>query len=217
MTTVAYKDGVLAADRRVTFGAVKDAFSTKIARGQNGLIGVAGALTLSRRALRWFVEGETSERPAFSLGDKIAQAIIVRPSGALEFHDDAGWAQIETSQPYYALGTGAEFAYGAMASGASAVEAVEIASRFDLQSGDGVDSLAIKTAGCETLENNIIQAVAIAPTRNEKTGTLQFFLVDEHGRHFASALLQPDQQERFLEQCRRVVEGEPPLPRRRAQ
>jgi hypothetical protein len=46
--------------------------------------------------------------------------------------------------PFFAIGSGADYAMGAMARGATAREAVEIAMRFDTGSGIGVTEVRIK-------------------------------------------------------------------------
>lgn len=46
--------------------------------------------------------------------------------------------------PHFAVGSGADFAIGAMARGASAREAVEIATRYDNTTGLGVDVLELE-------------------------------------------------------------------------
>ncbi len=44
----------------------------------------------------------------------------------------------------YAIGSGRDYAMGAMAMGADAIGAVKVASTFDIQCGIGVDTLTIK-------------------------------------------------------------------------
>jgi hypothetical protein len=46
---------------------------------------------------------------------------------------------IEVASPFYAIGSGAHYAMGAMAAGASPKRAVEIAAQFDGSTGFGVD------------------------------------------------------------------------------
>ena len=51
--------------------------------------------------------------------------------------------EIKILDAYAAVGSGAAYALGALASGKSARQAVEIASRFDPQTGNGVDCVAL--------------------------------------------------------------------------
>lgn len=51
------------------------------------------------------------------------------------FSDPTKWLQVD--QPFYAIGSGATFALGAMATGATALDAVKAASKFDPMTGLG--------------------------------------------------------------------------------
>lgn len=130
MTTIAYRDGKMAADRMVKCGAVAHHDITKIVRRMDGaLCGTCGVSSLGFAFRKWFLGGEVGDKP--SCGDSEdcnIHAIIVRPSGVVELHDFLGMSEIEG--PFHAVGAGAEFALGAMAMGADAVQAVNIAAEF---------------------------------------------------------------------------------------
>lgn len=143
MTTVAWDGVTLAADRQVTFGNSADCETTKIARGPDGsLIGIVGRLQIGAALLRWFAAGRKDERPALGDGDDGVQAIIINADGTLELHDRAGWAEI--TAPKYALGSGCEYAFGAMAMGADAVRAVYIAALYDTKTSNVTDALKLE-------------------------------------------------------------------------
>lgn len=131
MTVVAYRDGVMAADRSTRSCGVEFHETRKIARRDDGaLIGCAGMSTQARAMRAWFLAGEVGDRP--SLGDKeedSTHALIVRPDGRVEVHDMHGWTEAESEWGYYAIGSGFELALGAMAMGADAREAVGVALR----------------------------------------------------------------------------------------
>jgi hypothetical protein len=161
MTTIAYKDGIMACDSCWSENKAVDTLQTKIERLPSGaLLGSAGDND-NRQMKRLFVNVKT---PA-ALPDKAAilairceyAGILVLPKGRVfkisathmseahwgaDFADDVGlW---EISGPFCAIGTGKEFALGAMAAGKDAVEAVRIACRFDINSRPPVHQVALK-------------------------------------------------------------------------
>lgn len=149
MTTIAFKDGVMAADRQVTFGSMNDCEATKIAKAPNGdIAGVCGKLALAAEFLRWFAKNEgAGPRPSLLDDDKDNEtwALVARTDGTLEIHDPRGWAKI--SAPFYALGSGADFAFAAMACGCGAADAVKIAARFDIKTGAAIDIVRLPESG----------------------------------------------------------------------
>ena len=146
MTTIAFRYGTLAADRRVSDSSrgLIEGGTTKVFRRKDGcLVGVAGSLGIANRFVRWFLGGEVGEAP--SLRDKdanaTAEAIIIRSNGQIENYYELGIIIAETE--YYAIGSGATAALAAMDMGADARRAVEIACGRDAGSGNGIDSVHV--------------------------------------------------------------------------
>lgn len=140
MTTIAYRDGILAADRQLTGGSVADCETTKVARNAAGdLAGFAGPAAYIYRFLDWFQGGEKHDAP---LPDKEegGEGVIVRADGSIEVYDRNGKSRIVAKT--YAFGSGLQVAYGAMLHGASAAEAVVAASKYDIYTGATVDTVA---------------------------------------------------------------------------
>lgn len=127
MTTICYRDGVLAGDRLLSIGTVRDSHMKKVYRRRRdgALIGGAGTSSQLQTAFDWFLAGEDGPRPF--LGP--CELIVVRPEGTVEYHDRHG-SHVMHGQ-FFAIGSGAEIAYGAMEMGATARKAVEIAARRD--------------------------------------------------------------------------------------
>lgn len=138
MTTVVYRNGVMAADRRVTSGHTRDSRMRKVAKRYDGaLIGFCGVASICQRYANWFLTGEKGAAPSLGTNsDDDGHVLIVRPNGKVEFHDRFGWHPI--SGPYFAIGSGSDIAFGALEMGASARKAVAIAARRDTNTGDGV-------------------------------------------------------------------------------
>lgn len=140
MTTIAWDGKMLAADRRVSYGNCSDHQRTKIyRRGDGALCGAVGQSSRCAAFTRWFLSGEQGERPAMGEKSDAVHAIIVGADGVLTIHDEAGWFEVEAQ--FTAIGSGCDYALGAMAMGADAGDAVRTAIRFDGLTGGAVDVL----------------------------------------------------------------------------
>lgn len=154
MTTIAYRDGVLAADSLIHMDGVTDGFCEKVLRVFDPPEGVqllagAGVRTAVEDWFRWMeeagrVNGSYSDRITFpsdmidketdfiggeiySYQPSIVRLWVATETGRLSF--------CEFVADYYANGSGRELALGAMAHGANAEEAVIAACKHDLGSG----------------------------------------------------------------------------------
>jgi ATP-dependent protease HslVU (ClpYQ) peptidase subunit len=139
MTTIAFRDGVMAGDRAVKAGNVFIHDTTKVVRRplDGALCGTCGMSALGAEFRRWFLAGEQGDRPNMGEGDEDIQAMIARADGKIEMHDRLGWSLCESE--FVALGSGQELALGAMAMGASAMQAVEVAARFGVGQITSID------------------------------------------------------------------------------
>ena len=147
MTTIAWDGKTLAADRRQIFGSNKSQATTKIVLHPNLIVGASGGFAAAQAMLRWVAEGcRAVDFPPSQSGDNWARTIVVnRHSHKVYIYEDAPIA-IEITSNHYAMGSGCEYALGAMAAGANARDAVSIAGFFDPQTGDGVDSFSLENA-----------------------------------------------------------------------
>lgn len=138
MTTVAFRDGCMAADTQVTGDFVVRA--QKIMRLPDG--GVAGGCGLWSRAyagLRWLADGEQGEPPKI----KGATLLIAKADGSL-WLAEGEFPAYPLLDKYTAIGAGAMAAMTAMNGGASAGEAVKAAARLDAMTSDPVQQLKIE-------------------------------------------------------------------------
>jgi len=135
LTTIAYKDGVIAADSCATdegsetAGAVKtqcEKLFRKIVDGRNVIIATAGETAPGLTFVQWYGSGK--KRPS-----RLADAdftVLVLDDGVL--YESGPWCVLEkVMAPFYAIGSGRKCALAAMACGKTALEAVEVASLFD--------------------------------------------------------------------------------------
>lgn len=140
MTTIAYKEGILAADSQVTYEGTSDSTMTKIARNALGdLCGASGSACYMYAFLRWFEGGEKGEAPTPTENDG---GIVVRTDGTIECYEHPGPCPFTVTAKAYAVGSGRKLALGAMAFGASAEEAIKVAAQFDIYTSGKVVTLA---------------------------------------------------------------------------
>lgn len=130
MTTIAYRKGILAADMGTYPSRMGETF--KIAQNGQFLAGACGNATYSAAFLKWFLGGRKGEPPeARSDSDGCDRGVIIGPTTTdlLVFEQGGSFRMIKS--PYFAMGSGRQYALGAMYAGASAKEAVEAAMRHD--------------------------------------------------------------------------------------
>ena len=158
MTTIAYKNGIMACDSCWTGDEMHEVSQTKIVRLSSGAL-LGGS-------------GDNDSREIHNLLDKVRSArqlptrtqlaalrasfsgLLVLPNGSI-FKISADFGEKESESDYgiwavgrrgmAAAGTGGHLAIGAMAAGKSAREAVAIACAWDINSRMPIHVVALKT------------------------------------------------------------------------
>lgn len=141
MTTIAYRDGILAADSAswdangIYFGRTRKIH--KLADGS--LLAGAGSNSMLLRVVNWLNHDcDFPDVDPEKETDRF-QGLLIEP-GRRVFYMDQSLEQSEfVDLPFVAIGSGRELALGAMAMGATAREAVMIACQFDAHSRGPVD------------------------------------------------------------------------------
>jgi ATP-dependent HslUV protease subunit HslV len=136
MTTIAYRDGVLAADSLVTLGDTKvHGRYHKIVRIEGHLIGTAGSVAACQHFLDWLREatGEDGEDSAPPKGEY--KALVVNPKGKVREFESGSLLPVPRGAKFFSIGSGAAYALAAMYAGASAADAVKIAAKIDTSTG----------------------------------------------------------------------------------
>lgn len=140
MTTIAWDGNTLAADKQNTSHGLPRT-TTKIYRVRGELIALTGG-THCYALLEWFKgPREPKEWPRGSNDDDCGNVIRICRDGIFVYNG-AGFPHAEPLEDkFMAFGSGRDFAIAAMHMGATAKEAVEIASIYDINTGMGVDTL----------------------------------------------------------------------------
>ena len=143
MTTVVYRDGVLAADRRITHGRYIDSDAcNKLFRTPDGWIGAFCGGAAAGNAFGMWALGDR-DKPA-PKGNYTG--ILVSPKRTV-YEFECGLPLGPLPKPrknfFYAWGSGGPSALGALHAGADAKKAVLIAQKVDSGSGGGADILTI--------------------------------------------------------------------------
>lgn len=155
MTTIALKDGILAADTQLTLGdSTKILSDDKITiLNKHTILAAAGDSIAILLAQRYFAQPNWEElfdkRPAELLEkDKDGEYEFTLDSILLfkgvPFLVDRFLIPEPLRHPFIAVGSGWQFAMGAMHTGMSAVDAVEFASKFDIYTNNKVRALNVK-------------------------------------------------------------------------
>lgn len=142
MTTVAFRDGVMAGDSRgndaaVGIVAIPKVFRKKI-KGKEYIFGVAGYWEAALMFMEWFSTRENSlhERLMKLSGDSEFDVIIW--DGERLMGVDQFMYPVEITESYYAIGSGARHAITAMDCGKSSRQAVQMAMKRDPYTGGRV-------------------------------------------------------------------------------
>lgn len=143
MTTIAVKNGVIAADSQCTTSFTRFD-SVKLKRITSGpyagyVFGGAGSVATLSVMLAQVTAGELS--PISTDDEGSSTAIVV--SAQRGYRLESGSMIPSRFRGCYAVGSGCDFAMGSMLAGVSAVEAVRIATKLDLGTGGPVRSIEL--------------------------------------------------------------------------
>lgn len=139
MTTIAWDGRTLCADRQLTTSGVRFE-TTKAHRLKDGsLFASCGALENNVAVKQWLNGGD--DKPAIDKDDDF-DGVLIRPDGtAWMLNKKLHLIAIES--PYFATGSGRDFALLALKLGKTAREAVELACELDIWSGMGITELTV--------------------------------------------------------------------------
>lgn len=149
MTTVAFRDGVMAADTMITNGNQKQHGVQKIYRIGSWVVGFAGDFGDIPVLCEWLEkQAECRSVPDWGQPDEFPEDIdtdVLIACAAGLFELDSKGRVIPVPVTFTAIGSGAKYAIGAMAYGASATKAIQIAMDNDTYSGGEVRTERVGT------------------------------------------------------------------------
>lgn len=128
MTTVAANRTMMASDSLINDGNNLCDTHQKIWRIGDELIGLAGGLTHGLLFIDWYTRGRDSDNKP-QLDDEF-EALVLSKDGLFSYYNTL--VPVEINASYWAIGSGAPIAMGAMFMGASPASAVQAACMFDL-------------------------------------------------------------------------------------
>ncbi len=126
MTTIAYKDGILAVDSAVTCDGRWEGNCKKWLKCDGAVAALSGQATVLG-CLRIGVDRDGY--PDFDMSKLHESELLLVSRAGIFCVTKVGFLKIEA--PFAAVGSGAAIAYGAMEAGATAEKAVEIACKYD--------------------------------------------------------------------------------------
>jgi hypothetical protein len=147
VTTIAFDGTTLASDRMMA-GAhnVPKIFKLKDGRYAAG----CGDYDYITEIVHWLNLGSPRSNmpdlPSKNDGCAVADVIVADPKGRVVWLTWPFLREQRLAEKQLAWGSGSEFALGAMAAGATARQAVAIASRYDKHTGQGIDAVRVVKA-----------------------------------------------------------------------
>lgn len=147
MTTICYRDGVMASDTRA-WGVDKAPVGRKhksVRLSDGSLLGVSSAIIGCSKIVREWIEAgmDAKDLPVDRDKSKVDfDAILVRPNGSCILIDGNWMPSDPVTAPFYAIGSGKDFALAALVLGETAASAVKVASQLDAWTGDEVSTVS---------------------------------------------------------------------------
>ena len=129
MTIIAYKDGVLAADSQLSAGSLICGTDRKLIRLEGYMLGGCGNSEDWELFLEWFEKTLKNPLTPRPLLNKNADFICIKKNKSIIYYGSK-LIPYNVKSKFHALGSGMDIAYGAMAAGASAKEAVKITCKY---------------------------------------------------------------------------------------
>ena len=142
MTVIAFDGKTLAADRMANSNGLARTMR-KVFTVKGHLLTFAGTAHRGLTVMAWWTAGaKPKDWPPMNDPDDVASLWVVKPDGGIMCYE-SGPIPLPFLDKTFACGSGRDYAMGAMAMGADAIRAVEIASEYEIHCGGGVDFLTL--------------------------------------------------------------------------
>lgn len=145
MTIIVWDGKTLAADKQATNSGLKRKV-TKIYKVRGNLIGFSGELDFAFAMKKWFEDGADVEKfPKHQEDDnKWVGMLVITPDKRVLKYERSPVPMEFTECDAMCIGSGRDYAFGALAMGANAVRAVEVACEYENSCGMGIDVLTFE-------------------------------------------------------------------------
>lgn len=145
MSIIAWDGRTIAADKQATNNGFRHV-TTKLHRSRCGVFVFAytGDQDSAEGVRHWFEEGADADKyPAYQNDEKRWARLIVLTEQSMCIYERTPYP-LAVEDSFMAWGAGRDYAIGALACGKSAREAVEVACRFDISCGMGIDEIVCR-------------------------------------------------------------------------
>ncbi len=145
MTIIVWDGVTLAADKQSTTAGLKRRV-TKIFEINGNLVGFSGDWDYAQALKRWFMNGcKPEEHPKHQdHNDNWVGMLVITPSKQVFKYERSPYPMDFTEAGAHCIGSGRDYAYGALAMGADARTAVKVACTLDTGCGMGIDFLTFE-------------------------------------------------------------------------
>ena len=149
MTTIAYRDGVMAADSGAWHGDALNPWAKKVAKGKDGVLyGLTGNAAECSAYIAWVNGGYNGDEPkARSLndGENSSFVVVIGKAGDL-IRLRTALGDETYDAPYISIGGGSQACYGAMYAGSDAITAIQAAIEHGTSAAGKVQSVSFPEA-----------------------------------------------------------------------
>lgn len=133
MTTIIWDGKQMIADTLMSWGGTK-LKGVKAFQHQDVLIGISGDYVSGAAFVLWVKSGMALDAWPSEIKKENCVALVVHKSGLVQRFEGSPYPT-PVLEAYTAIGSGTDFVLGAMAHGATALEAMEIAKKLDVGTG----------------------------------------------------------------------------------
>lgn len=154
MTVIATDGKTVASDSLITFGYERGAAASQKIFVEGGLVFATSGIALGQAIVRWYLNGaDPSATPR--VGDENWGLLVMDGSDILHFHAKNPYP-IKVGAPF-SMGSGGEYALGAMHHGASPEEAAAIAIKLCTTCGGEIQSVDIAEATGKSAKLRVVE------------------------------------------------------------
>lgn len=145
MSVIVWDGQTLAADKQMTNGGLM-LICSKIFKIGDDLVGFTGDYDYGLGMKHWLETGADPHSFPSNQNDKDSWVgvLVVKPDGRVLKYDRCPHPYDLSQNRFVCLGSGRDFAYGALEMGADAVRAVEVACKYEASCGCGIETLTFE-------------------------------------------------------------------------